>query len=180
MSSQLYNKIVNQRGSLENLMAKIPGFRGYHEKNARRKADSMLRRYLGDEFEAQHKRYLQIENRLLGDGRGLRYMSRSRQVKSLFREYIDRIKTAAPKYSGMFAAIKIGNEELDRIYAFDEAQLRYQLTFGEAIDGFDKAVKSGEESEIHEALDGIESVVQEAIAAFMLRDDEILQIISSY
>jgi hypothetical protein len=179
MTSDLYNKIVEQRGSFERLVAKIPGFRGYHEKNARRKADSMLRRYLGEEFEKQHKRYTRLENKLLANGRGLKYMGRSRQVKMKMREYIDRIKTAAPKYSAMFATIKIGNDELDRIYAFDELQIRYQVSFEDALDHLEKAIAEGEEDTIMSALDDVENVANEANEAFMMRDDVILQLGSS-
>ena len=52
MPSELYNEIVAQRGSLENLIAKIPGFKGYHEKNARRQADKLLRQHLVQQFDA--------------------------------------------------------------------------------------------------------------------------------
>jgi len=171
MTTDLYNKIVSQRGSLENLVAKIPGFRGYQEKAARRKADSMLRRYLADQFEIQYNGFTQLENKILAGGKGLRYMSRTREVKMKIREYIDRIKTAAPKYSAMFASIKIGSEELEQIYAFDEAQLRYEIAFADAIASLGKKISSDEG--IEEALDDIERIAQEANDAFKLRDNVI-------
>ena len=46
MGSSLYDQIISQRGSVENLMAKIPGFKGYHDKQARRQADTILRQHL--------------------------------------------------------------------------------------------------------------------------------------
>jgi hypothetical protein len=44
--SDLYKRIVDQRGSLESLMAKIPGFRGYKEMTDRRAADRMMREHI--------------------------------------------------------------------------------------------------------------------------------------
>ena len=34
MPSELYNQITSQKGKLENLIGKIPGFKGYQEKQA--------------------------------------------------------------------------------------------------------------------------------------------------
>ncbi len=48
--SDLYDQIVNQRGSFEQLLARLPGFRGYVDKGARRTADRMLRDHLSDQL----------------------------------------------------------------------------------------------------------------------------------
>ena len=46
--SDLYDQIVSQRGQFERLIARIPGFRGYVDKGARRTADRMLRDQIAD------------------------------------------------------------------------------------------------------------------------------------
>jgi hypothetical protein len=173
MASRLYEDIVSQRGSLENIVAKIPGFKGYHEKQARRKADRLVREQLAKDIQHIIQQFTRLENKLL-DGGGLAHMTRTREVKSQIQALRDKIQTAAPKYSGMFASIKIGNEELDRIYAFDEAMFRFVFELQTAIDEFEAAVKSGEG--IGEALDKVDEVAQKATDAFDLRDDEILRI----
>jgi hypothetical protein len=43
MENDLYSRIVRDRGSLEKLGEKLPGFRGYMEMSARRQADRMMR-----------------------------------------------------------------------------------------------------------------------------------------
>src|SRR5262245_37819173 len=107
MPSELYNQIVSQRGSLDNLIARLPGFKGYHEKEARRAADRLLREHLGSEVEKHISRYNKIQNDLLDGGKGLKFMTRAREVKAEIQAYHDRVVTAAPKYSGMFEQIKI-------------------------------------------------------------------------
>lgn len=166
--SELYERIVSQRGSLERLVARIPGFRGYQENQARRTADRMLRDFLADQVKQRVERLISIEKLIL-DGGGLAYMTRTRDVKSRLRRYQDSIETAVPGYSGMFAQIKIGPEELEKIYSFDEAQMRYLDQFDEALDRLQTAAasKDGLESAIA-ALDG---VITEALNAFALRDD---------
>lgn len=173
MASRLYEDIVSQRGTLENLVSKVPGFKGYHEKQARRKADRLVREQLASDINNIVQQFTRLENKLLDDG-GLAHMTRTRAVKSQIQALRDKIQTAAPKYSGMFASVKIGNDELDRIYAFDEAMFRFVFELQTALDGFEEAVKSGEG--IGEALDKVDEVAQKASDAFDLRDDEILRI----
>lgn len=174
MSSELYNQIISQRGSLENLVAKIPGFKGYHEKQARRTADRLLRDHLASEIDKHIKHYDRLQNQLLDGGKGLSYMSRAREVKSKIQAYRDKIATAAPKYSAMWDQIKVTEETLDRIYAFDEAQFRFLLQFEMALSEFETAVTSGEG--VKEAMEKIYTLSATASDAFDMRDDEILNL----
>lgn len=169
MPSDLYDKIVSERGFFENLVAKIPGFKGYHEKNARRQADTMLREYLAQRIQTIVTQFTRFESDILGNGKGLRYMSRTREVKSKIQSYADRVQTAAPKYSGMFASLKIGNEELDKIYAFDEAQVRYIDALETSVGILQATADKGED--FTSALDAVFEAAQTAIDAFALRDD---------
>lgn len=172
-TNPIYQQIVSQRGSLENLIAKIPGFRGYHEKNARREADRLLRDYLAGEIDRCVQRFVRIENKIVDAG-GLKHMSRTREVKAKLQAYAERVRTANPKYSGMFAEVKIGNDELDRIYAFDEAQIRFVTRFEEALDKLEEAVKKGDD--FGDRLDVVHEAAVEANDAFALREDEILKL----
>jgi hypothetical protein len=174
MSSELYEQIVSQRGSLENLIAKIPGFKGYHEKQARRTADRLLREQLASEIDTHINRFGRIQNELLDGGKGLKYMTRAREVKSKMQAYHDVIATAAPKYSAMFAEVKITEDTLDRIYAFDEAQFRFLTQFEKALDELQATADSDEG--IEAALEKVYNVAATAIDAFALRDNEILSI----
>jgi len=171
MSSELYEQIMAQKGKLENLMMKVPGFKGYQEMQARRTADRLLRDHLTGQIDAHIKRFDRIQNDLLDGGKGLKYMSRARDVKSKMQAYRDKVATAAPKYSGMFAQIKVTEETLDRLYAFDEAQLRYVLQFETALDQLATAIDSGEG--IEEGMDAVYDIAATASDAFDLRDDEI-------
>lgn len=171
MPSELYEKIVSQRGGLERLIARIPGFKGYQEKQARRTADRLLRDHLAEQLDQRLDRLIRIEKRILDSG-GLMLMSATRSVKTKLQTYRDRVKTAAPKYDGMWAQIKIGAEELDKIYAFDEAQLTYLDAIDAALDAVEKSI--GSDEDLRAALDGLTAAVQEANDAFQLRDDVIL------
>lgn len=166
--SSLYDQIVSNRGSLERLVARIPGFRGYQDKQARRTADRMLRDYIVGQLDERLRRLVRIEKLIL-DNLGMSFMPRTRDAKGKLQLYRDKIATAAPKYDGMWAQMKIEGEQLAEIYSFDEAQILYVEKIDLALEQLQEAVleKEGVEAAIFE-LDGL---VNEAIDAFALRDD---------
>lgn len=174
--SELYEKIMGQKGRLENIIMKIPGFKGYHEKEARRQADRMLREYIAGELERRIERLVRLENRIL-DRIGMAPLTRTRDVKTVLQHYHDRIKTAAPRYDGMWAQMKIGPEELDKIYSFDEAQVRYVERFDEALDALEAAISAPET--LDDAIDGVRTVAAEAHDAFDLRDQILTDLAKS-
>lgn len=166
--SDLYDKIVSQRGSLERMVARIPGFRGYQDKQARRTADRMLRDHLAQQLTQQIDRFIRIEKDIL-DTDGLKFMSRTRDVKSKFQRYRDMIRTEAPGYSGMWSQLKIGEEELERIYSFDEAQIRYVDRISDALDTLNNAANNVD-GDFGKALSEFDALLDEAIQAYELRD----------
>jgi len=168
--SDLYEQIVNERGSFERLIARIPGFRGYLDNKARRDADRQVRDYVASLIHQQIQRYVRVENALLNSG-GFSMMPRTSSIKAKIQRYHDRLKAAAPGYSGFFAAIKIGDQEMESLYAFDELQVRFADKLAEAIDAFEQAVTA--KGDVEGALAGVESIADEANDAFSKREDTI-------
>lgn len=166
--SELYDRITSQRGSFERLVARIPHFQGYMDKAARRTADRMIRDHVASALAQRINRLAQIEKRLL-DADGLHYMSATRSAKSRLQTFHDRVKAAAPGYGGLFEEHKIRDEELEKLYNFDEAQLRYLDQIDEALNALEQAVTS--KAGIEEAIAGLEKVANEANEAFSLRED---------
>ena len=174
--SELYDRIVSQRGRLANLVNRIPGFRGYQDKNDRRKADRLLRDYIADQIGNTITEFTRLENKILNAG-GLKHMSYTREIKAKIQAYEDRVNAAELGYSGMFAQISIDTPELDKLYAFDEAQLNYVDSLEIAIEELSKSLASDEA--IEEALNNVQLVAVEANDAFKLRDDVILNLTDS-
>lgn len=166
--SELYDQIVSQRGSFEQLLARIPGFRGYIDKASRRTADRMIRDYVAGLLTQNLNRLAQLERRLLEDD-GLLYMSKTNSVKTKLQTYRDRVKAAAPGYSGFMEAIKVEADELERLYSFDEAQVRYADRFDTALDELETAISNKEG--IEEAIAKLDALTIEANEAFSLREN---------
>jgi len=174
--SDLYNQIVSQRGSFERLIARLPGFNGYVDKSARRTADRMLRDHIADHLTQRINRFAQIERKLLDNG-GFSSMSKTANIKMKMQTFHDRVKAAAPGYSGFGDAVKVGAEELERIYSFDEALIRYTDKFDEALNTFSTSVTSKEG--VDAALDTLDTLTTEANEAFTLREDVLTNISKS-
>lgn len=169
----LYSKIVRQRGKVENLVARLPGFKGYMEMSARRQADRMMREHVAGVIQQQFDRLPEIEKILLDEG-GLQYMSKTRSAKTKFQTFIDRIATDTPGYSGFFDAIKVTEEDLQVIYAFDQALLDYADQFKDKLDDLQQAALAGDG--VDDAIRALDALTIEANAAYDLRENVLKDI----
>lgn len=168
MSEDLYQKIVSKRSGLSWLMGKMPGFGGYMEMTNRRTADRMIRDHIARQYNQRMSRLNTLEQQLVNSG-GLMHMDTTKRVRTRLQTLIDRIATAAPGYSGFFSANSIGPDELEAIYAFDEAMLRYTDDLDEHLDTLENAVQHNDG--IPQALSTLSALIDEANDAYDLRDD---------
>jgi hypothetical protein len=165
--SELYDRIVSQRGAFENLLARIPGFRGYLEKATRRTADRILRDYVADLLSRRIDRLVQLERRLLDQG-GMAYMSQTASAKLKLQTYRDRVAAAMPGYSAFDSAVKVDENELEIIYSFDEALISYVDRIDSALDALENAIAGA--TDIEPAIANIDALSVEANEAFSLRE----------
>jgi len=168
--TDLYNKIVGDRGSLENLLAKIPGFRGYMEMSGRREADRMIRDHVAKQFETLINRYATLQADLVRKG-GLLVMDKAKNIHTNLETLRRRIATDTPGYSGFFASNKIGTEELENVYAFDEAMVRYVEQIAQKLDSLNTGISSADMTAIESGLNDLELTVNEAHQAYDLRNN---------
>lgn len=167
--SELYERIVSERGGFEKMMQRIPGFSGYLDLAARRAADRQVREYVARMIADRLGRLTSLQKRVLEQPGGLSLMSAMESARTQWQTYHDRVNTAAPGYSGFFALNKIDGEDLEKIYAFDEAQARYADLFTAGLDALEKAL--GANDELRDAVSALETVGREANDAFKLRDE---------
>jgi len=167
--SDLYEKIIGERGTLENLVSKIPGFRGYMEMSARRDADRMIREHIAKQYEGVINRLATIEGELLNAPGGLLHMEKTKSIKTKIEVLRRRIASDTPGYSGFFATNKIGPDELANVYAFDAAMDRYAMQLTTNLDALATAAAAAEG--VAEALAVLDTTIIEAGQAYDLRDE---------
>ena len=129
----LTSQIKDQRGGFGKLLSKLPGFKGYMEKETRRDADKLIRDVLAQRFGAQLDRLSDVQNELLSNG-GFEFVDDVEGAAVKLRTFIDRVKTAPRGYAGLFDAIQVKEEQLDQLYNFEYQLLAEVDTLSGAID----------------------------------------------
>ncbi len=165
-----YDRVKGERGRLEGLIGKIPGYKGYKEKEMRREADRLLREALARDFTLQLNRLRPMQSALLDQG-GIDLMDDVGAVKTALRTLIDRIKNAAQGYAGFFDAVRVKEDELDRIEAFDQQLVGEVDRVGAAFDALDQAIQSN--TDVKAAIAAARALVQGVNDVFSKRGSVI-------
>jgi len=129
----IVGQIKDQRGGFAKLLAKIPGFKGYMEKETRRDADKLVRDALAARFSDQLDRLTEVQADLIPNG-GFEFLDDVEQAAVKLRTFIDRVKTAPRGYAGVLDAVRVKEDQLDQLYNFDLALLNEVDNLGHAID----------------------------------------------
>ena len=155
-----YEKISGERGKLESFLGRIPGYKGYKEKEMRREADSLLRQALVRDFTVQLNRLTPIQTAAFSNG-AVELMGSMGAVKTALQTLIDRIRNAAQGYAGFFDAVRVKEDDLDRLEAFDQQLVAEIAKVSAAIDDLDKAVQAN--TEVKAAVVAAQRTVQDTV-----------------
>jgi hypothetical protein len=168
----LREKVTEALGGLEQLVAKVPGYKGYKEKEMRREADKLLREHLARQFEEQRRRIPDLQKQLISSGQiGFLDDLESGGMKLQF--LIDRLKTASYGYAGFFDAVKVKEEQLDALYEFDNTLMDEVPRVTAGIDSVSEAIAAKEGAA--EAIADLMNTIQGVNDTFSKRQDVILQ-----
>ena len=109
-----------RRNILEELGSKIPGFSGYLEREMRREVDKLQRDWLAHQVDRARFAINGKVRDWTRKGR-LDLLDLAGSTEKSLDRLANRIRHADYGSSGFFDAVKIGEAELDRLYAFDLA-----------------------------------------------------------
>jgi hypothetical protein len=172
----LRDTISDHLGGFESLVNKIPGYKGYKEKEMRREADTLLRNHLAQQLADQLSNAEDVASQML-TGPGLSQLDEMGKGNTRLQTFIDKVKTAAQGYAGFFDAVKVKEDELDTLYEFDEGMMAKADEIGAAIEGVQSALDSGDSSAVAPAVRGYVKTVSDASATFDKRKDAILGLV---
>jgi hypothetical protein len=168
--TDLYEQIKDDRGRIESFLGKIPGYKGYKEKEMRREADKMLRDALARRLQEQWRRLPDVQKQLLSSAQ-IQWLDDIEGATMKLQLFIDRLKTATYGYAGFFDAARVKEEELDQLYNFDMALDENVDEITAAIDTLSSAAMSKEG--IGEAIAQLTSAATAANETFGRRQDVI-------
>ena len=159
-------------GGLERLIGKIPGYKGYKDKELRREADKLLRLELASKFDDQRKRLSELQMQLISQAQ-IEFVDDLDRAVTKLQLLIDRIKTASYGYAGLFDAVKVKEEQLDALYEFDNQMMDFVDETAIGVDQVASAISAKEG--ILAAITDLVEVTAEANLAYGHREETILR-----
>lgn len=102
---------------LERLGARIPGYKGYLERELRREVDQVLRAELAARLDSARDGVHAFQRRLRLEQSGL--LQRLSSVDKRLDHVANTLRHAGSGYAGLFDAAKVREEELGTLYRFD-------------------------------------------------------------
>lgn len=174
--ADLYGKIAGEESSgLGNLLSKIPGLSGYMERGRRREADQILRDTIVARLEEVRLQLSNVHHDLSRDVvMAMEYAEELGRADSRLMGLIGKINDAPQGYAGFFDAVKVKEEDLARLYVFDEQMLGHVDQIAADTDALQKATSDG--GDIDGALRELNSDLRTAHEVFNARNEVLMGI----
>lgn len=174
-SSDTYSHIQEETNFLESLMRKVPGFKGYLEMRDRREADQLVRESIAAQLEAVRLDFSGIHEELSHDIiKAIDFAEPLGRIDNGMMGLIGKIKDAPQGYSGFFDAVKVGAEDLERIYEFDAGMMTHVDLIMTSTAALRKAVD--DDGDIKGNIRALDKAVKEANATFNSRNEVITEV----
>lgn len=109
---------TRKRGTIESVLRRIPGFRGYLEKEYRREADALQREWLAECLQRSKRGLDDLAGTLAGAGQ-IDFLPACDRLRGRLDKLIGRIRGAMQGYSGFFDLVQVDEALLDRVYRHD-------------------------------------------------------------
>ncbi len=171
----LNQMIGDERRLFGKLLSKIPGFRGYMEKKSRRDADQLLRDTISGRLQQTRLELAAVQQTMGRDIlMGIEYAEPVGRADNLLMGLISKIKDAPQGYAGFFDAVRVDENDLARLYQFDETMLDHIDQITSDVAALSKAVEDG--IGIDAAIAALNRGLQAANLAFNSRQEVLNQV----
>lgn len=168
--SDLFDRVTDDRDVFKQLLSKLPGFKGYFERQDRRNSDKILREAVANRFEELWQRVSTVQRDLISQGQ-IEYVDDMESAAIKLRQFIDRVRTAAYGYAGFFDPVKVREDELAQVYQFDLAMLESTDEVGRAIDNVEASVGT---DGLPAAIRNLRGVANQTVETFNRRSEMLI------
>lgn len=166
----MFEKIEEESTLLGRLADKIPGFGGYMERSRRRQADQILRDTTADRLEETRLQLANVHQELSRDIiKAIDHAEPLGRADSRLMGLIGKIRDAPQGYAAFFDAVKVGEEDLARLYTFDEKMLHHAEEIEADVNALQQAVN--DDGDIGSRISELEASIQDAGRAFSRRQE---------
>jgi hypothetical protein len=139
IEDQYFDKVNADMDPFKKIVSKIPGFKGYIERQSRRDSDKLLRDTIYQRFRELESKISALQRDFIRHGE-LKYVDDLEASALKLRTFADRVRMAPRGYSSLFEAVKINEAELKNLYEFDATLLDKADEVESAIDNIQSSV----------------------------------------
>src|SRR4030067_1291177 len=113
-----YSEAKSQMRLSERIVAAIPGFRGYKEKELRRESDKLIRNHLYLKL-SNAKAHLKTISQKMADRRYFDVLTDMDRLLAKMARVAEKVNHASYGYTGFFHIGKVKKKRLDKMIDFD-------------------------------------------------------------
>ncbi len=135
----VYEKAKEEMRLGERILAALPGFRGYKEKELRRESDRLVRNHLYQRL-MEARKDLKETFQTLSENRVQEVLADMDHLVMRFDRVSEKINHASYGYAGFFNIVKIEEAKLDKMIQFDKDLIDEVENIVEEADAFKKEV----------------------------------------
>lgn len=168
-----YAEAKKQMRFSERIVAAIPGFRGYKEKELRRESDKLVRNHLHLKL-SKSKDDLKAIFQKFSDRRYFDVITDMDRLVAKVDRIAEKVNHASYGYTGFFDVIKVKEENLDRMIDFDTKLLGEAEDLSTDVAAFKTEVWQGETKNAKERIQAITGKVEAFEDTFEKRGEIIL------
>jgi hypothetical protein len=167
LKDQILSTVTGDMDVFKRIASKIPGFNGYIEANARRDSDKLVREALFSRFRELEGQVSGLQSELGSSGE-IDFIDDLEKSAIKLRTFADRVRTARRGYAGLFDAVKVKPEDLDRLLAYDNAMLDLVDQVKAAIDNVQASIGT---DGLPASVRNLESVSRQCVETFDRREE---------
>jgi len=160
----LYGKAKEEMRILEKILTEVPGFRGYKEKELRRESDKLVRNSIYRRLSGARSD-LKEAFQTLSDQHLHEALAKMDKLVMEIDRVNEKVNHASYGYAGFFNILKIDEEKLEKMLAFDNGLIGHVNKICEEARAFKKEVSQGrfekvmdQIKELNESLDSLEEL----------------------
>jgi hypothetical protein len=170
MKDQIYQKVTDSMDIFKKLASKIPGFKGYVERQNRRDSDKLIRDTLFRRFRELEGRVSDLQVEFINQGE-IEQTDDLEKAALRLRTFADKVRTAPRGYAGLFDAIKVNEPELAKLYEFDASLLDKADEVARAIENIQESV--GTEG-LPAAIRNLQTLTKECVKIYEHRQEVVV------
>src|SRR3972149_6818865 len=155
----MYEKTKKEMRLSERIIAALPGFRGYKEKELRRESDKLVRNHIYQRLTTARKDLKEVFQKL-SDSKMHEVLTDMDRFIMRFDRVAQKINHASYGYAGSFNIVKVEEGKLDKMIEFDTNLLDDVENMVKEADTFRKEVAKQQLEKVRDHMSSLDDMLE--------------------